>query len=272
MIERLHRNAGRSIFGRALADRRRSMIGWVLSLVLFSAVMLAVYPTIHGNDQITKLLDSYPEALRKIFDTSNYTTGPGYLRAEVFSFVAPLLLGIFSIIWGADLIAGEEDRKTIDILLANPISRRRVLFEKWAALLAGTGLLATALLASLGFGGLLAGLHVGFIPLFAECLASGFLAAAFGSLALGVGAATGSRGLGLGVAAGVLVASYLLSTLPALVTWLTPVRPASLWYHALGVDPLTSGLEFWHLTIVMITAVAFASLGSIAFERRDLAT
>ena len=72
--------------------------------------MLSIFPSIHGNVNFSKLLDAYPEVLRKMFQVEDYTTGPGYLRAEVFSFVAPLLLTLFAVLWGSDLVAGEEER------------------------------------------------------------------------------------------------------------------------------------------------------------------
>lgn len=272
MAEATTRRWSRSIFGRALEDHGRSLVGWLIGLALFSLVMLAVYPTIHGNEQMSKLLDAYPEALRKLFAITDYTSGPGYLRAEVFSFFVPLLVSLFAILWGADLIAGEEDRRTIDILLSNPVSRRRVVVEKWLALVAGTLVLGASVLLVLGLLGPAFDLHVGWVPLSSEVLGTTLMAIAFGSVALFVGSATGSRAAGLGAGAAVTVASYLLSSLPALVGWLTPVRPLSLWWQAIGVDPLTNGFLWWRQGIVALAACTFAGLAAAAFSKRDLAT
>jgi ABC-2 type transport system permease protein len=255
-----------------MREEQRSLLGWIAGLIGFCIIMLAIYPTIHGNQGFSKLLEAYPESLKKLFNVADYTTGPGYLRSEVFSFMAPLLIAIFAILWGSDLIAGEEDRRTIDLLLANPITRRRVVIEKWLALCTGIIVLCAALELALGILGPLFELHVGWTPLTAVVLGSGLFAIAFGTLALALGAATGSRAIARGASTMLAVVTYLLSTLAQLVTWLRPLRPASLWYHALGTDPLKSGFHLGHLSVLVITTLVIALFAVITFDRRDLAT
>lgn len=262
----------RSIAARALREERGALIGWTIGVVAFCLVMLSIFPSIHGNANFAQLLNSYPESLRKMFQLENYTTGPGYLRAEVFSFVAPLLLTLFAVLWGSDLTAGEEERRTIDLLLANPISRRRFVLEKWLALILGTLILAAALAIALGVIGPLFKLHVGWSRLTAEVLASWLFAVAFGTVSLSLGAATGRRGLARGVTTTLALASYLLSTLSTLVSWLRPVRNLSLWQHTLGVDPLGSGFHLDRIALVVVITLAVGAAGLWAFDRRDLAT
>ncbi|MHB1210063.1 MAG: ABC transporter permease subunit [Acidimicrobiales bacterium] len=258
-----------SVFERSMREVRRSLIGWFCGIVGFSLIMLSIYPTVHGNAGFSQLLNAYPEALRKLFDISDYTTGPGYLRTEVFSFMAPLLLAIFAILWGADLTAGEEERHTIDTLLATPISRQRVVVEKWLALALAIVTLALALEVLLGVVGPLFKLHVGWAPLSAAVIGSALFALAFGTLAMAIGAGTGSRGFARGVSAAIAVAMYLVSTLSQLVEWLKPWRWTSLWYHALGIDPLSNGFEAGHL-IVMAVCVAILVLAAVVlFTQRD---
>ncbi len=261
-----------SIYERSMREERRSLIGWLIGLVAFCIIMLAMYPTVSGNKGFSKLIDAYPEPLRKLFGLSDYTTGAGYLRTEVFSFMAPLLLAIFAILWGSDLIAGEEERRTMDMLLANPVSRRRVVLEKWLALVSGVVLLSAGLELALGLLGPAFRLHVGWAPLSAVVVGSSLFALAFGTLALAVGSVTGSRAIARGVSTALAVATYLLSTLAQLVGWLRPVESASLWYHALGTDPLSSGFHFGHLTVPVLAIAAFVGLAGFGFERRDIAT
>lgn len=262
----------KSIAARALREERGALVGWTIGVVTFCLVMLSIFPSIHGNANFAQLLNAYPEALRKMFQVENYTTGPGYLRAEVFSFVAPLLLTLFAVLWGSDLTAGEEERRTIDLLLANPISRRRFVLEKWLALIVGTLILAAALEVALGVIGPLFKLHVGWSRLTAEVLASWLFAVAFGTLGLSLGAATGRRGLARGVTTTLALASYLLSTLSTLVSWLRPVKNLSLWQHTLGVDPLGSGFHLDRIALVVVVTIAVGAAGLWAFDRRDLAT
>ena len=173
-------------------------------------------------------------------------------------------------LWGGDLLAGEEDRGTIDILLANPISRGRVLLEKWAALVAGVTATGAALAAGLAVAIPSVDLRIDAAGAAAAVISVVLLALVFGSLALTVGAATGRRGIARGTAAVLAVAAYLVSSLSDLVSWLRPVRPLSPWYHALGVDPLANGFAVAHLLVPLGMTAAIVVVGVYAFNRRDL--
>jgi ABC-2 type transport system permease protein len=261
-----------SIFDRSMREQRRNLAGWVAGLIGFCLIMLSIYPTVRGNQSFAKLLEAYPEVFRKLFQVSDYTTGPGYVRAEVFSFMAPLLIAIFAVLQGSDLLAGEEERRTIDVFLANPVSRRKVVVEKWLALAASTATLSVVLELMLGLVGPLFRLHIGWAPLSAEVLGSGIFALFAGTLAMAVGAATGARGIARGISTAVAVVMYLLSTLAQIVSWLIPARPVSLWYHALGIDPFTSGFPYWHVAVVLAVIILLFWATIFLFDRRDLAT
>jgi len=83
-----------------MREQKRSTWSWVTGVVAFCLVMLSIYPTIRGNHAFSKLIDAYPAPLKKLFNVTDYTTSIGYLRAEVFSFMAPLLISIFAVIVG----------------------------------------------------------------------------------------------------------------------------------------------------------------------------
>lgn len=261
-----------SVFERALHEQRRALIGWSASLVAFALTMTAMYPTIRGNPQLATLHETYPRALRSLFGITDLTTGVGYLRAEVFSLIGPLLIIILAVLWGSDVIAGEEDRRTIDILLANPISRRRMLLEKWAALLVGVTVAGASLGAGLVIGIAAADVPVGGQGLAAALVATVLIGILFGTIALAIGAASGSRGLARGVAAALAVGAYLVSSLAEIVTWLRPIRVASPWFQALGNDPLTTGFQPWRLVVLLLGTVLIVCGGIIAFDRRDIAS
>lgn len=259
-----------SVFERALHEQRRALAGWCAGVAALGATLLALFPSIRGNASIAKLIEAYPETFRTLFNVVDFTTGPGYLRSEVFSFTGPLLMAILAILWGSDAVAGEEERGTIDLLMANPISRRRVVVEKWAAVCTGVAGVTATLGVVLGVGDAALGLQVPTDRLVAALLATGLLAVVLGTTALAVAAATGRRAVARGVTAVLAVASYLVSSLGGAVGWLQPLRPVSPWYHALGVDPIGNGFAAWHLAVLALLASGLAALAAAAFERRDL--
>ncbi len=62
----------------------------------------------------------------------------------------------------------------------------------------------------------------------------------FGLVAMIIGVLSGSRGLALGLTSALAAASYLVSSLAPVLTWAHTVRPASLFYWAVGGDQLTA--------------------------------
>ena len=75
-------------------------------------------------------MENLPDALRTLIG-SDFTTPAGYLRSETFSALGPILMLVFAIGAGSRAIAGEEEGRTLDLLLSTPVRRRHVLVDKW---------------------------------------------------------------------------------------------------------------------------------------------
>ena len=263
----------RSVFAKTLRDSRRALLWWSLGLVGLVSMMVSVYPSVHRNTSLNKLIQDYPKALKAFIafgGTVDYTSAAGYLGSEVFSLMVPLLLLIAAIGAGARAVAGEEEQGTLDLLLANPISRRRLALEKLAALAAELSVLAFVLWAALAIGTGLAGMHVGLDKLAAATLDATLLALLYGVLALFVGSAFGRHGPAVAVPVAAAVAAYLVNALAAVVSALSPAQKASPFFHYAAGDPLRQGLSPWHTGLLALAVVTLAILTPLTFERRDL--
>jgi ABC-2 type transport system permease protein len=262
-----------SVLLKTMRDTSRSLMWWSLGLVGLVAMMVAVFPSVRGNLSLNKLVDDYPKALKAFITFGgaiDYTSAPGYLGSELFSFMVPLLLLVAAIGAGARAIAGEEEHGTLDLLLANPIPRSRLVIEKLAALAAELAVLALVLWSALAVGTRLAGMDVGLGNLGAASFDAALLAFVYGALAMLVGAATGRRGLAIALPSAAAVAAYLVNALAVLVAGLDPVRKASPFYHYAAGDPLRHGLSLGHTAVLVLVALALASLAPPALARRDL--
>ena len=116
----------RSVFLKSIRDLRRGFVWWAVGLVGYVAMIVSVYPTIRDNPELNKLVESYPEALKAFIAFGgqlDFTSAAGYLGSELFSFMFPALFLVASVGNGAGSIAGEEERGTLDLLLAEPLSR-----------------------------------------------------------------------------------------------------------------------------------------------------
>jgi ABC-2 type transport system permease protein len=261
----------RSVFGKTVYDRRHGLVWWTLGLGLLVVATMSVWPSV--RDEYAKLVRNYPETLLAFFgiDKAGLGTSAGYLQAEIFSLFLPLVLCIYMIAGASSVTAGEEEAGTLELLLAQPVSRTRVALEKFA------GLCAAAAVVTVGFFVVLVGstsvfdLRISVVHLLAATFSGYLLALLFGAVALFAGCATGHRALAAGVAAGLALAMYLLTSLAALVEGLKRFRPASPFWWYSGNEPLRHGLEPLHVALlVALTAVALAG-ALVAFGRRDLA-
>lgn len=265
----------RNAFVKTLRDARRAIGWWSLGLIAMTALMIAVYPSVRDNPDLNTMVEDYPDAFKAFLglgENIDYTSATGYLNSELFAFMVPLLLLIAAIGAGARATAGEEERGTLDLLLANPISRRRLVLEKLGALAAEIALLASVLLLALVVGVETIGMSVSAAHLAAATLAAALLAFAFGAIALFLGAALGHRGAAIGITAACAVAAYLLNSLAEIVGFLEPLRGASPFYHYATNDALRSGLAVEHVGFLLLLSAAAIVAAVVAFERRDLVT
>jgi ABC-2 type transport system permease protein len=264
----------RNVALKTLRDAGRAIGWWSVGLVGLVALITAVFPTVRDNTQLNELVQKYPEAIKGLVSFGgvvDYTSGPGYLGSELFALMVPLLFLVAAIGAGARAVAGEEERGTLDLLLSLPLSRRRLVVEKLAALLGELLLLGFVLWLALVVAtplfdlGISAG-HVAAAVLYVVVLAFGF-----GAIAVLVGAATGHRGRAIGITAALAVAGYLVNSLASLVGVLDRIKEASPFFHYAATNPLESGVEVGHLAFLVAVAAAAAVLAPFVFDRRDLA-
>lgn len=263
----------RNVTVKALRDQRRSLLAWACGFVLLVAMYAAVYPSVRDNPDYTRMINELPESYRALIiaGTGGDVTSPaGYLNTELLSLMGPLMMLVYAIGSGANAVAGEEDRGTLELLLAHPVSRTRVVLDKLAALAAGVALLTVVLWLAVWVGGRAAGMAIGAGDTAAAMVSLGLLGVEFGALALALGCLTGRPGLAKAVAGLVAVAAYLVHSLAPLVDWLEPLRKLSPFYSYIGHDPLLHGFAVGAAGVLALSGLALAGLAVAAFRRRDV--
>lgn len=258
---------------RGWQDRRRSRLGWTLGLVAYMAMILAVWPSLDGSDSFADVAQDYPEALKAMFGGNDafdaITTPAGFLNSYVFSFMLPLLLVVMAIGLGASMLGGEEEDGILDLLLSNPVSRRRVVLEKSLVIAGQVVLVTLVVLLVILAGGPAIGLDVAVSAVFAAGVGSMLYGVLHGFVALLAGAATGRRAPALAVGAVVAVAGYALTTVAELASWAEPLGKVSPLYHATAGNPVQNGMPANYLVLAGAALVVLAAT-VVVFSRRDL--
>ena len=259
---------------KTLRDRRRSLFWWVVGIFTYLLGIGAVYPFVAENqEQFESLISAYPEELLAIMgiggDESLFDP-VGFMQAEALGWIVPLVFSIFGAVQGAWAVAGEEETGTIDLVMATPLSRSGLVWQKWLALALTEVVLGAALFASIAVDGWLFEVDIPLGNIGAGALMAVLLGVCFGSLALALGALTGLRSVSVGVVTFVAAGSYLLNALGSLVESLDALKPLSPFYYYNTSNPLRNGLDFEHALILGGLAVVFMGIGLLAVRRRDL--
>ncbi len=260
------------LFRRGLRDHVRALVGWCVGVGAYVTLIAAVFTSIHGSPELNDLIESYPDVLKSLFGISNgadITSGPGYLDAELFGFMLPLLVVVLAIGSGARTFAGEEDAGRLELVLSYPVRRRSAVLAKGAAQAGEVVLFSAVSMLTILVCDPIFGLDISvghLVEAFVWLVALGLF---YGWLALAVGASYPSRALAIGIAAGTAAADYLVGGLHELAGWLDPFRFVSPFW-LVGSAPLQGGTKPVGVLVVVAAALVALLAGALLVERRDL--
>ncbi|MGD0020080.1 MAG: ABC transporter permease subunit [Candidatus Limnocylindrales bacterium] len=262
----------RNVFTKTVRDLRWPTFWVSLGCGVMTAYFAILFPTYSKLFDLNSMLEKMGPAA-KILGASmgDASTLIGFLHIELFSMILPAAIVAFAAGMASGFTAGEESRGTIDVLLSYPVSRRRVVLEKWLAVVLAC-VVSVVVLWVFAIAG--AAISASELPpdRLAEALAMlVLLGLAFAGIALAISAFTGNRGASIGVTIALLVAMYLVDALSSIVDGLATIRPLSLFRYYMGGDPLRNGLNLGDAAVLAGVAAVFLAVSVVAFERRDLA-
>ena len=214
--------------------------------------------------------DSVPKAMRG-FGFDDMSSAAGYLQGAVFGLLIPLLVTFYGAATGARMISADEDSGYLDLLLAHPIGRTRLLLHRFAALAAGAVLTAAVVLGAVLAVRTSADLGAvsveGFV---AQAVNLALLAVLFGALATGIGAAsTAGRAAVFGITAGTGVLTYAIHGFAPQIGagWLRYLTP---FHYYIDGEPLKNGFQFADAGVLAAATAVLIAAGTWRFGRRDL--
>jgi len=242
---------------------------FVVSALMFwvMGVMLGpVYRAIEGS--MTDFGDALPAEMLAFFGGGDLTTPEGFYQIESFGMMTPIALLVVTITIAAKALAGEEENRTMGVLLANPVRRSQVVAEKTFTMLVFGAIVGVATFAGVAVGCLIAGIDISLVNVAATCLLATLIGLLFGALSMLVGAATGRVSLAVFVPVGAALAFHTMNALASLNdAWWGALSP---FHYYLGSDPLKTGMDWGNAAILTVLTVALLALSFPAFERRDL--
>jgi ABC-2 type transport system permease protein len=257
----------RSVLSKSLRDYRVPMLAWGYGLLVFMAAVVAT-----ATPAVVTAFSTFAKIVSFLGEPYAMNTPEGYITFRYMETVWPILLSIWPILAGARLVRGEEERGTMDVLLATPEPRTRLLLEKVGALV--IALLVIAVLFAVGVvagEAALGGGHVDVVRALLAGLNLSLLAFFFGMVALLLSQLTASRRAAAGWASVLLILFVLLNMVGrelhgAWIQYLSPV-----YYYNLN-RPLIATFPDQPLAALVPLGLAVLCLAGsvILFDRRDI--
>ena len=256
-----------SVFTKATRDA----VLWTMAALAVLLVMAAVAMPMYAEfgEGYLRLLDDMPAWLRVVYGDSLASVG-GLVGMAMFTLIGPLVVLVYAIGMGTAAAVGEEEDGTLSLLLANPISRNRVLSSKAGVAILGILIIAAGLWLAIDAVAHLVGIDMAGQDTLAASVHMAALALVFGALALAVSAWTGSSALGLGVAGILVVLSYVTNTWLPMVKDLAGLARCSPWHLYAGADALHRGIDPGLLAVALAIATVLFVAALVGLARRDL--
>ena len=260
----------RTIFTKSLRDYRWAILGWGVGIGFLVYAVYVSFTQLNASALTSASLKQLAEQFRFFADPIALNTPGGYVTFK-YGGLLPLFVGIWTILAGVRMVRGEEERGSMDLLLATPPSRTAVLLQKIGALTVAV-LFISLLIGLFAMGGmagakatvspgaaLLAGLNVGLAALL------------FGLLALVLSQFMG-RAAAASWAGGLMVFFYLLDGTGRVVqslSWVQRVSP--FFYYQLSKPLIASyGTNPGALLVLAIPCVLCIAVAVPLFARRDV--
>ena len=249
--------------------RRRSIIWFTVGLAAYAFILVAMYPSVKSDASLGDLTANNPTVAAMLGVNGSLTAPTGWVNGNLYANFLPLMVLLLTIGYGASSIAGQSEDGSLGLVATLPISRRRLVREKTLVLSLLAAPLAGATMALI-----LLGRHYDLtLPtgaVIGSTVAVLVMGVDFGLVAMIIGVLSGSRGLALGLTSALAAASYLVSSLAPVLSWAHTVRPASLFYWAVGGDQLSAGPSLTAGAVLVLVGVALHLVAVAVIDRLDI--
>ena len=259
-----------NLFKHELISRWRVILLGGIGLALFASMYILIFPEIASELEGLAGIAIY-RAMG--IDMGSFA---GFIASVVIQ-IMPIVLGVYVIFIATGTLAGEEENGTLELVVAMPIPRWRIVAMKAAALL----IVIFLMMVILGLGSALA---LGYISsttelvidvdpsqLFVALLGAYPLMVAIFGVGLFLGAFMPSRRLALAVMFVLYLASYIANSIALMVQSMEWLRSVSLFSYVNSTSSVfTEGLNAGNMLFLLAVGLVFIGLAMWSFQGRNI--
>jgi ABC-2 type transport system permease protein len=237
---------------------------------LYAGFVIWYFSALEGVDY-EEFVEGVPPAVTEAFGVEALSTVEGFLGAQVFNFLWLLGLGLYFAYAAGNLVAGDVESERLDLVLSFPVSRSRLLLERFGSLLLPivvvnlvVGTVSYVLVLAIGETidpAHLALAHLLSIPYLLVCAGVGVVCSVLASRA-----AVAER-----AAVGIVFVLFLVESVVGGSTefgWLRYVSPTN--YYAPTEVLVDGSYAVTDTAVLLAAALALVLASQLQFRRRDI--
>lgn len=259
---------------RATGHRNRTAAFWFsIGLVFYSWLMVWFYP-VFSQGEYQQLIDQMPEEMIAIFGGTDlgFNTLGGFMQTEYLGLMWMLIVASAVIVYAVQCFSGEIGEGTMELTLAQPVSRLSFALTKAVGLLVYSLLLSAATFVPIQVLGPQYDVELSAKTFWLLFLFGTMFMLAVGGIAMLLSSMFRSGGKPGSIAAGVLIGLWvaeLISNYSEVAEAFDPVNLVSYWQPGkiINGDAVPAGAWWLYGVLAVVTVIGSV----IIFSRRDVA-
>lgn len=261
-----------SVFLKTLYGLRWQILGWSLGTMFIVFITVALYNSFTQTG-FEDVVNSLPEQLRGLLGSAdNYKSVAGYLAQQIFGLKVVMFLVVMSVLLFISVSATEEDNGRMQTILTLPVTRTKVYFQKWLAVLFAIAVVNLALLAALYAGLAIIQKEADTIRVVQSITNLWLACSSVGVVGFSLAMLTGKKGLSIAISSGYALFCVVMSSLAPAVDTLRDIDKLSLLHYYNNPQIMQNGLDTTHAVILTSALLIFTLIGWVGFTRRSINT
>jgi|TARA_B110000263_G_C15304680_1_gene509713 ABC-2 type transport system permease protein len=258
------------IFSIYVISRWKNILIWSVSMFILALVFAGLYDSFKG--EITDMIGNAPKLMEAMIGpiSEDAVTPEIWLGIELYGLLFPILLAVIAVSAGASAIGTEEESGTIELILASPISRGRVVLEKSLGIMIQLGIVSGFLWVGIATGSLLFPFDVSLTNVFSATAMGWIFGTTVAYITMSIQSLKGRKGLALGVGSGFVGLSYVMMVISGLLNGLNSLKYTSLFNYYDGRSVLINGLNETSFAVMLGLSGLFLIVSLYGFYNRDV--
>ena len=258
------------IFSIHIISKWKNILIWSVSMFLLALIFTGLYDSFKG--EITDMLGNAPKLMEAMIGpvSEDSITPEIWLGIELYGLLFPILLAVIAVSAGASAIGTEEESGTIELILASPISRGRVILEKSLGIMIQLGIVSGFLWVGIAIGSLLFPFDVSLTTVLSATAMGWIFGTTVAYITMSIQSLKGRKGLALGVGSGFVGLSYVMMVISGLLNGLNSLKYTSLFNYYDGRSVLINGLNETSFAVMLGLSGLFLVVSLYGFYNRDI--